>query len=42
MSNSWLAGVKTILDVFGFFSNIWSEQNVINVKWISAIVKQGL
>lgn len=24
------------------FSNIWSEQNAVNAKWISAIVKQRL
>lgn len=24
------------------FSNVWSEQNAVNVKWLSAIVKQRL
>lgn len=24
------------------FSKVWYEQNVLNVKWISAIVKHGL
>lgn len=38
MSNSWIAGVKYILDMCGF-SNIWYEQNIVNVKWISTIVK---
>lgn len=41
MSNSWIAGVKNLSDMCGF-SNVWSEQNIVNVKWISAIVKQRL
>lgn len=41
MSNSWIAGVKNILDMCGF-SNIWSEQNIVNFKWISTIVKPRL
>lgn len=41
MSNSWIVGVKNILDMCGF-SNIWYEQNIVNVKWISTIVKQRL
>lgn len=41
MSNSWIVGVKNILDMCGF-SNIWYEQDIVNVKWISTIVKQRL
>ena len=41
LSNSWILCIKKVLDLCGF-SNIWSEQNYVNHKWISAVVKQRL
>ena len=41
IKNPWIDCIKRILDTCGF-SNIWFQQDVVNVSWITNAVKQRL